>query len=36
MALTVVYYADSGLFNALADYAHKVFSPRHLRVPAVN
>ena len=27
-ALVFVYNADSGLFNALADAAHKLFSPR--------
>jgi hypothetical protein len=27
-ALVFVYNADSGLFNALADAAHKIFSPR--------
>ncbi len=27
-ALVFVYNADSGVFNALADAAHKVFSPR--------
>src|SRR3954464_123565 len=26
-ALVVVYNADSGVFNALADVAHKIFSP---------
>jgi hypothetical protein len=27
-ALVFVYNADSGVFNALADAAHKIFSPR--------
>lgn len=27
-ALVLVYNADSGLFNAVADAAHKIFSPR--------
>jgi hypothetical protein len=27
-ALVFVYNADSGLFNAVADAAHKIFSPR--------
>ena len=27
-ALVFVYNADSGVFNALADVAHKIFSPR--------
>ena len=27
-ALVFVYHADSGVFNALADAAHKIFSPR--------
>jgi hypothetical protein len=27
-ALVFVYNADSGLFNAVADVAHKIFSPR--------
>jgi hypothetical protein len=28
LALVFVYNADSGVFNALADAAHKIFSPR--------
>ncbi|HEV3467709.1 MAG TPA: hypothetical protein VG148_00195 [Pyrinomonadaceae bacterium] len=30
-ALVFVYNADSGLFNAVADAAHKIFSPRTYR-----
>jgi hypothetical protein len=30
-ALVFVYNADSGVFNALADAAHKIFSPRTYR-----
>ena len=30
-ALAFVYNADSGVFNALADAAHKIFSPRTYR-----